>query len=81
MKRLEYVQNFQVNQKLPDSFEVLIVTDTEEEARTAERYIQARIHKHLGTVDVCVKRVSAIPTKASGKFRFVRSEVEWNDLL
>ena len=46
-----------------------------------ERYIRASMRKRLGTVDVCVKRVSAIPTKASGKFRFVRSEVEWNDLL
>jgi len=46
-----------------------------------ERYIRARMRKRLGTVDVCVKRVSAIPTEASGKFRFVRSEVEWNDLL
>jgi len=46
-----------------------------------ESYIQARMHKRLGTVDVCVKRVPAIPTEASGKFRFVRSEVEWNDLL
>ncbi len=46
-----------------------------------ERYIQARIHKHLGTVDVCVKRVPAIPTEASGELRFVRSKVEWNDLL
>ena len=46
-----------------------------------ERYIQARMHKRLGTVDVCVKRVPAIPTEASGKLRFIRSEVEWNDLL
>jgi len=81
MLSLEYVHKFQVNQKLPDSFEVLIVTDTEEEALEAERYIQARMYKHLGTVDVCVKRVPAIPTEESGKFRLVRSEVEWNDLL
>lgn len=46
-----------------------------------ERYIQARMHKRLGTIDVCVKRVPAIPTEASGKLRFIRSEVEWNDLL
>jgi len=46
-----------------------------------ERYIQARMHKHLGSVDVCVKRIPAIPIKTSGKLRFVRSEVEWNDLL
>jgi phenylacetate-CoA ligase len=80
VKELEYVHNFQVNQKLPDSFEVLIVTETVEEALEVERFIQARMHKRLGTVDVCVKRVPAIPTEASGKLRFVRSEVEWNDL-
>jgi len=77
---LEYVHNFQVNQNLPDRFEVLIVTDTKEEALDAERFIQTRIHKLLGPVDVCVKHVPDIPTEASGKFRFVRSEVEWNDL-
>jgi len=46
-----------------------------------ERYIQARMYKHLGIVDVCVKRVPAISKEASGKPRFVRSEVEWNGLL
>ena len=76
MKELEFIQNFQVIQKLPDSFEVLIVTDTEEEALEAERFIQARMHKCLGTVDVCVKRVPVILTEASGKLRFIRSEVE-----
>jgi len=65
----------------PDSFEVLIVTDTEEEALEAEHCIQTRMHKRLGTIDVCVKRVPAIPTESSGKLRSVRSEVEWNDLL
>jgi hypothetical protein len=81
MKELEYVHNFEVNQKLTDRFEVLIVADTEEEALEAERFIQARMHNRLGTVDVCVKRVPVILTEASGKLRFVRSEVEWNDLL
>ena len=81
MKELEYVHNFQVIQKLPDSFEVLIVTDAEEEAVEAERFIQARMHKRYGTVDVCVKRVPVILTEASGKLRFIRSEVEWNYLL
>jgi len=65
----------------PDSFEVLIATDTEEGALETERFIQARMHKRLGTIDVCVKRVPAIPTESSGKLRSVRSEVEWNDLL
>ena len=81
MKELEYMQNFQVIQKQPDSFEVLIVTDTEEEALESERFIQARMNKRLGTVDVCVKHVPVILTEASGKLRFIRSEVGWNDLL
>ncbi|MFC2054274.1 hypothetical protein ACFLV7_08255 [Chloroflexota bacterium] len=47
----------------------------------AERYIQTRMHKHFGTVEVCVKCVPAIPTEASEIPRFLGSEVEWNDLL
>ncbi|MFC2043235.1 hypothetical protein ACFLUA_03695 [Chloroflexota bacterium] len=65
----------------PDSFEILIVTDTEEEALDAERFIQARIHNYLGAVDVCVRYVPAIPTEATENLRIDRSEVEWNDLL
>lgn len=75
VKRAKGVKNFQIIQKKPDRFEIFVINDeffTEDE----EQYIRRRIEHVLGPLEVDIIQVESIPTEASGKFRFVRSEVE-----
>jgi len=69
------VRLFQVIQKEPDFFEILVVTDGDEFPTNEEDFLKAKIHKYVGDVEIIITRVPDIPRETSGKFRFVRSEV------
>jgi phenylacetate-CoA ligase len=69
------VRLFQVIQKEPDFFEILVVTDGDEFPTDEEDFLKAKIHKYVGDVEIIITRVPDIPRETSGKFRFVRSEV------
>jgi len=69
------VRLFQVIQKEPDLFEILVVTDGDELPTNEGDFLKARIHKYMGPVEVIITPVPDIPRETSGKLRFVRSEL------
>jgi len=75
MVRAPSVRLFQVTQKEPDLFEILVVTDRDEFPTDEGDFIKAKIHKYLGDVEIIISQVPDIPRETSGKLRFVRSEV------
>ena len=75
MVRTSSVRLFQVIQKEPDLFEILVVTDGDEFPTDEGDFLKAKIHKYMGPVEVIITPVPDIPRETSGKFRFVRSEV------
>ena len=75
MHKIEHVNHFQVIQKEPDCFEVMVVTDSGEVMPEVERNVISGFRKRAGIKYTRVIRVPEIPTEAGGKFRFVRSEI------
>jgi len=75
MNKIEHVKHFQVIQKQPDLFDILVVTDSEKDLPKIEKKVKARLRKRAGIKHANVIRVPAIPAETTGKFRFVRSEV------
>jgi len=75
MHRIKHVNHFQVIQKEPDRFDALVVTDSGEAMPEIEKKIKSGFRKRAGIKNTRVIRVPEIPTEATGKFRFVRSEV------
>jgi phenylacetate-CoA ligase len=75
LRRIEHINRFQIIQKTPDEFEVLVVTDSEFDMPEVEKKVKAGLRKRAGIKNIRVIRVPEIPTEASGKFRFVRSEI------
>ena len=53
----------------------------EEFTTDQEDFIRDKINLHLEYAQVEIKRTQTISKETSGKLRFIRSEVEWNDLL
>jgi phenylacetate-CoA ligase len=72
------VKRFQVIQRRPDAFEISIVKGFGY-GDSQEQFLRARIHEHLGSVEVRIRYASSIQGEASGKFRWVKSEVERQD--
>jgi hypothetical protein len=69
------VQQYQVIQKKTDLFEILVVSD-EEFTTEQEDFIRDKINLHLENARVEIKRTQSISKEASGKLRYVRSEVK-----
>lgn len=69
------VQQYQVIQKKPDLFEILVVSD-EEFTTDQENFIRDRINKQLEYPQIEIKRTPSILKEASGKLRYVISEVK-----
>lgn len=68
------VQQYQVIQKKTYLFEILVVTD-EEFTRDQENFIRDKINRHLESTQIEIKRTPSILKEASGKSRYVISEV------
>jgi len=80
MRKVVGVQQYQVIQKKADLFEILVVSD-EEFTKDQEDFIRDKINRHLESAQVVIIRAQSISKEDSGKLRFIRSEVEWNDIL
>jgi long-subunit acyl-CoA synthetase (AMP-forming) len=74
MRKVTGVQQFQVIQKKPDLFEILVVTD-EEFTTDQEDFIRDKINLNLENARVEIKRTQSISKEASGKLRYVISEI------
>lgn len=75
MHGIEHVKHFQVIQKEPDRFDVLVVVDSDNAMPEIERKIKTGFRKRAGIHSATVHKVQSIPTEPTGKFRFVRSEL------
>jgi phenylacetate-CoA ligase len=75
MREVVGVQQYQVIQKKTDLFEILVVSD-EEFTTEQEDFIRDKINLHLENARVEIKRTQSISKEASGKLRYVRSEVK-----
>ena len=75
MVRAPSVRLFQVIQKEPDLFEILVVTDGDEFPTDEVDFLKTKIQNYLGDVEIIITQVPDIPRETSGKLRFVRSEV------
>ncbi len=74
------VIHFQVVQKSPDKFDIFLVVDPDRYTPEGVTYISQNIQSFCGPVQVNIIKVDSIPAEASGKFRYVRSEVRSQDL-
>ena len=72
---LKSIEQFQVIQKEPDLFEIILVSWKENNLDDEKYFIRTKLIEHLGPVRIDFRRVSSIPKEPSGKFRFIRSEV------
>jgi phenylacetate-CoA ligase len=75
LRRIKHVNRFQVIQKESDCFDILVVTNSEDVMSEVEKKVKAGLRRRVGIKNFRVIRVSEIPTEATGKFRFVRSEI------
>jgi len=72
---LKSIEQYQVIQKEPDLFEIILVSWKENNLDDEKYFIRTKLIEHLGPVRIDFRRVSSIPKEPSGKFRFIRSEV------
>ena len=72
---LKSIEQFQVIQKEPDLFVIILVSGKENNLDEEKYFIRSKLTEHLGPVRIDFRRVSSIPKESSGKFRFIRSEV------
>jgi phenylacetate-CoA ligase len=69
------VHRFQFVQHDLDRFELFIEAEAEGLSARDERRIRVNLHEILGQIELQITPVNEIPGERSGKFRFVRSEV------
>ena len=72
---LKSIEQYQVIQKEPDLFEIILVSRKENNLDDEKYFIRTKLIEHLGPVRIDFRRVSSIPKETSGKFRYIRSEV------
>jgi len=75
MRNVAGVQQYQVIQKKPDLFEILVVID-EEFTADQEDFIREKINLHMEYAQVEIIRTQSISKEASGNLRYVISEVK-----
>jgi phenylacetate-CoA ligase len=75
MREVVGVQQYQVIQKKPDLFEILVVSN-EEFTTDQEDFIRDKINLHLEYAQVEIIRTQTISKEATGKLRYVISEVK-----
>ena len=75
MQLVDGLRQFQVNQRQPDYFEILVVIDPDVFTMEQESFIKDRMRALLGPVDVTITPVESIPVEGSGKFAYIRSDV------
>ena len=75
MEFMPSVQRFQFIQKDFKLFDLIVETEETGLSVEDEAYILAKLHKILGQVEINIIPVREIPLENSGKFSFVRSEV------
>jgi phenylacetate-CoA ligase len=75
MKIVDGLRQYQVNQRKPDCFEILVVIDPDVFTGEQESFIKDRMRALLGPVDVTITPVESIPVDGSGKFHYIRSDV------
>jgi phenylacetate-CoA ligase len=76
MRKIDGMKRFQVTQLAGSSFLFTLVLEAEEFLPDVKAEIQARMARRFGIDDVRVVSVPEIPSEASGKFRYVRSEMD-----
>ncbi|MFN2127391.1 MAG: phenylacetate--CoA ligase family protein [Anaerolineales bacterium] len=74
MKLVDGLVQYQVNQREPDRFEILVVINPEVYGEQQELFIKDRMKTLLGPIDVTITHVESIPTEGSGKFNYIRSD-------
>jgi phenylacetate-CoA ligase len=75
MKKTPGVHRYQIIQRSPDTLEILIVMDKTEFTSEQKEYIIDRIKSLAETVEVIFTPVDSLKTEDSGKFRFIRSDI------
>jgi len=74
MKIVDGLLQYQVNQREPDYFEILVVIDPDVFGEEQESFIKNRMKALLGPIDVTITPVESILVEGSGKFHYIRSD-------
>jgi phenylacetate-CoA ligase len=76
MKFLPNIHQFQIVQNKTDSLQMLLVTELGKLSADEEDYLRGKLRENMGGIEIDFILVEEIPREDSGKFRFIRSEIQ-----